>query len=144
MSSCCGMPPRSQEPEYPLHPALDALVRRWDQEHSGFLQEVYLDIGCGDWDAMKEGEANIPPYTLERAIEASKAHLAQILLAAEQKAKREKGSWHVRWGITKLPEELSPAGRDKVGQFYEEAQALLREPVAISGAEFQYQIRYSS
>lgn len=84
-----------------------------------------------------------PPYTLERAIGACGAQLEKIMLAAEQKTKRQKGSWHVRWGITKLPDELSLAGRDTVAKFEKEVQDIINKEQALSGAQFQYQINYT-
>jgi hypothetical protein len=142
MSSCCGMPPRSQEPEYPMPPSLEILIRTWEGRYPGFLQAASEDIGCGDWDAMKEGDTCIPPYTPARAVEACKTQLARIILQQEQDTKRKQGSWHVRWGITKLSDALSSEGAQAVVQFEQEAAGYVNEPVFLSGAQFQYQIHY--
>lgn len=124
LMSCCGFPPRSNEPEYPLHPALAALLQRWEQEHPGIFEAVRGEIGRGDWDALGADGLHVPAYSLSKAFEVAVDQLGKVLLANERARQIKKGSFLVRWGLSKPMEMLSAPLLALVDDRRAEAQAV--------------------
>ena len=141
MSSCCGMPVCSKEPTYPLPEGLEALARRWDQSYPGALQAVVQHIGCGDWDAMEEGQANLPAFTPTRAMDAAIEQLILVLTALETEDRRKRGPWYVRWGLSQPSSALSEEAQQFITQAQRDTRALLSRSRAVQGSEFSYQLR---
>lgn len=144
MSSCCGMPPRSTEPYYPLPPGLEELAQQWDKTYPGVLDDVVQVVGSGDWDAMGDGVCNIPAYAPDKAIEAALEQLTLAITRADTERRRKAGAWYVRWGLVTLGPAMSEAGQQFVAVAQQDAVALLKlNPIPLpSGAQFSYQMHY--
>lgn len=114
--SCCALPEKSSEPEYPVHPALERIVAAWEPRCPGVFQAVSETIGCGDWDA--QDGIDVPPYSLEGAFRVAGECLAQQLLKVETTRQIKRGPLLVRMGLVKPSTTLSADGQ----AFAEEGQ----------------------
>ena len=50
--SCCGMPRKSDEPEYTMPQPLARLASSWEQGCPGIMRALHEEIATGDWDAV--------------------------------------------------------------------------------------------
>lgn len=98
--SCCGFPPASPEPLYPMPAPLLGFLQDWETRCPGVLQSVALTIGNGNYDKMGTQEAgHVPPYTLSEACAVALEELERALLAQDKTRALRDGPWWVRAGL---------------------------------------------
>jgi hypothetical protein len=134
------MPPRSQEPDYPVHPELATLVHGWDQSVPGVFAAVCSLIGCGDWDTLGEDGATVAPYPLTKAFEAAVDQLGQTLLQQEIARQIKQGPWTVRLGLTKPSRVLPQESEKLLATARSDAQTVLAQILANASQQSQVQL----
>lgn len=122
--SCCGMPRKSDEPEYPVPTALLSVMESWERYCPGIYQAVGEDVAGGDWD-RQEGMF-VPAYTLEGAFRVAGQILERHLVQREAARLHREGPWLVRLGLSKAPQTLSEKDR----AFYNQAIQSMEQVLA--------------
>lgn len=120
--SCCGMPRKSGEPEYPVPRPLLGLLMEWERYCPGIGRAVEEEIATGDWD-RQEG-VFVPAYTIEGAFDLAQRTLQQHLIARESARLHREGPWLIRLGLAKPPQSLNQADESFFAQAVHAVEAL--------------------
>ena len=105
--SCCGMPRKSDEPEYTMPQPLARLASSWEQGCPGIMRALHEEIATGDWDRQQAGF--VPAYAPDKACHVALAVLEQTLRGNFTRHQHLHGPWYVRWGLSKASTDLPPA-----------------------------------
>lgn len=133
--SCCGFPPPSNEPRYPIHPDILQMLEEWESMCPTVGIILAEELSSGDWRPLENEDdltgLEIPPFTPTGAVDFAVDELKWMLLEIQTAKFMKEGPWHVRWGLTKPKQTLEGAFKRHLDTMTAQARAV-REKVAQS------------
>lgn len=113
--SCCGFPPPSNEPRYPIHPDILQMLEEWEAMCPSVGIILAEELSSGDWRPLENEDdlagMTLPPFTPIGAVDFSVGELEGILIHCQGARLLKEGPWHVRLGLTKPSRTLDDVSK---------------------------------